>query len=213
MEARTELLLNPYWDEVREHIGDDPFYGPCVGRIGLEVLKDPDAFAKGLHRDDFVSKYAWSITDPISVAFVAEHAVGGLVDPMAGSGYWAYVLGQLDVDVVCYDIAPGSNPWHRDIELWVPIETLDGAEAVAKHPDRTLLLAWPPYSVDVGARILRAYQGQRVIFIGEDDGGCTGDEDMHEMLNTGWHQIACHRPIQWWGLHDRITVFERLHRP
>jgi len=203
--------INPYWEAIREHISpDDPFYGPCVGRIGLEVLTDPDAFEKALHRDEFVRKYAWSITDPDSVAFVAEHAAGGLVDPMAGSGYWAYLLGQLDVDVACYDLEPGANAWHSDVELWVPIETLDGAEAVAKHPDRTLLLAWPPYSEDVGARILRAYAGGRVIFIGESGHGCTGDEDMHELLENEWHETTCHRPVQWWGLHDYITVYDRV---
>ena len=41
------------------------------------------------------------------------------------------------------------------------------------------------------------------------DGGCTGDEDFHTLLDEEWTEIACHRPIQWWGIHDDITVFER----
>jgi hypothetical protein len=67
------------------------------------------------------------------VAFVGKHAQGGLVDPMAGTGYWAYRLAQVAVNVV-----------------------LDGAEAVALRPDRTLFLSWPPFAQDVGARILMA---------------------------------------------------------
>ncbi|BCZ25284.1 hypothetical protein MTY59_51390 [Mycobacterium senriense] len=34
---------------------------------------------------------------------------GGLLDPIAGTGYWAYLLTQLGVDVVCYDLNPGTD--------------------------------------------------------------------------------------------------------
>ena len=209
-------LANPYWDEVCAHVDpNDAFYGPCVGRLGLAELRaatagDPEPMLAKPQRADLVSKYAWTITDPASVAFVAEHAHGSLVDPMAGTGYWGYVLGQCGVQVASSDaFGPTENHWHHDYDLWVPVEICDGAEAVARHSDKTLLLSWPPYSEDVGTRILAAYHGDRVIFIGESDGGCTGDEDLHTALQTDWHEVACHRPVQWWGLHDYITVYER----
>ena len=92
-------------------------------------------------------------------------AEGGLVDPIAGTGYWAYLLAQLGVDVICYDSNPGTelltNGWHGD-DLYAEICAKDCAEAVALHPDRTLLLSWPPHGQDVGARILMAYKGKRV---------------------------------------------------
>jgi len=44
-----------------------------------------------------------------SVAFVTKHAQGGLVDPMAGTGYWAYLPAQVGVNVVCWT-AP--KRWH-----------------------------------------------------------------------------------------------------
>ncbi|MHA7648694.1 hypothetical protein ACX9NE_00985 [Mycobacterium sp. ML4] len=49
---------------------------------------------------------------------MARYAEGGLVDPMAGTGYWAYLLAQVGVDLVCYDANPGTalttNGWHGD---------------------------------------------------------------------------------------------------
>src|ERR1700677_4623403 len=91
---------------------------------------------------------------PDAVPCVAKHAQGGLVDPIAGTGYWAYLLAQVGVDVVCYDLNPGTalttNGWHGD-DLYAEICAKDGAEAVAVHPDRTLFLSWPPYDQDVPA--------------------------------------------------------------
>jgi hypothetical protein len=67
------------------------------------------------------------------VAFVAKHARGGLVDPIAGTGYWAYLLAQVGVDVVCYDLNPGTalvtNTWHG-ADLYAGVDVKDGAAAV-----------------------------------------------------------------------------------
>jgi hypothetical protein len=52
---------------------------------------------------------------------------------------------------------------------------------VTLHPGRTLFLSWPPFQQDVGARILMAYKGNRVIYIGEAEGH-TGDDELHRML-------------------------------
>ena len=215
-------IHNPYWDEVREHVepGDFPWESPCVARMfrikrganawdknGFEVID----YDKVLDRHDYVGRFAWSITDPWSVHFVAAYSRGAMVDPMAGTGYWAYVLGQLGVDVACYDSSPPpeDNKWHGGCALWVPVAQGYAECIVDKHPDRVLFLAWPPYSESSAARTLREYRGDRVIYIGEGDSGCTGDDDFHDLLDSEWHVVAWHTPIQWWGVHDEITVYER----
>lgn len=208
-------LDNPYWEAVREHIKPSFFaldeHSP--GQVARPYLgPDYDADPTTLpDRQRLVSQYSWSITDPDSLAFVAKYSDGRLVDPIAGTGYWGSLLGQLGVDVVCYDIAPGDNLWHKSAPLHMLVQVMDGAAAVAQHADRTLLLAWPPYSEPVGDKILTAYPGQRVIFMGEDEGGCTGDENMFALLAKGWVPVARHTPVQWFGLHDEITVYDRRH--
>ena len=77
------------------------------------------------------------------------------------------------------------------------------------HPDRTLFLSWPPHSQDVGARILLAYQGKRVIYVGEGHGGGTGDDQTARDPRKDWAEVDSHLPIQWWGQRDRVTVYER----
>lgn len=77
---------------------------------------------------------------------------------------------------------------------------------MALHPDRTAFLSWPPHGQDVGARVLLAYQGRRVIYIGDGPGEATVDDGMHRILAREWAQVNSHRPVQWWGQHDRVTV-------
>lgn len=200
---------NPYWDAVKDHVETGHLFGETqqVQRWNFSGGKlSIDGYPQ---RDEWVHNCSWTITDPDSIEFVAKYAQEGLVDPMAGTGYWAYVLGQLGVDVVCYDKAPGDNEWHIDGKTHVDMTAMNGWDSVALHQDRTLLLSWPPYDEDVGTRILAAYQGQRVIYMGEGVGGCTGDSDMHDQLDQWWHALDERVPVQWEGLHDRITIYER----
>ncbi len=202
---------NPYWEMVKNCVETDSFRGnPVVGEFRLDRTVEEN-MARSPNRQKLVRKYCWTIPDPDTVAFVAAHARGGLVDPIAGTGYWAYLLAQVRVDVACYDLNPGkeliTNGWHDEV-LYAEVCAKDCAEAAAMHPDRTLFLSWPPFQQDVGARIMLAYKGKRVIYIGEGQ-GATGDEELRRILDSDWTEVDSHRPVQWWGVQDRVTVYER----
>lgn len=216
----TTATINPYWDAVRDRI--DPtgslWNTPSVGGLGRYRSSsgklDVDRWVReALKRTDYVKRYSWTITDPDSVAFVAERPRGRLVDPMAGTGYWAWVLTQAGVDVVAYDLNPPSpdteaNHWHRHTATHVTIGEADAKNSVGWHASRTLLLSWPPYEFDASP-ILNAYCGDRVIYMGEDWGGCCGADAMFEAFERGWEQIAERVPVQWDGMHDIIRVYDR----
>ena len=206
---------NPYWDAVKDKVtpGEFSWEPPCIQRWRLDAVErglDPDFVI--LDRQEFVSRYSWTVPDPDSVDFVAKYAENGLVDPMAGTGYWAYILEQAGVDVVSYDLHPGDNPWHLHSALHTDVIRMNAVQSVKLHPDRTLLLAWPPYSETIGERTVQAYPGDRVIYMGEGSGGCTGTDALHRRFDRRWEEIDEHIPIQWWGLHDRITVYQRRGR-
>lgn len=203
-------IHNPYWDAVAAHVKPAKLLG------GGDVVGEPqwDA-AQGhsltdvLDRFDYVPKYAWTITDPDSVKFVADHSLKAVIDPMAGTGYWAYLLRQLDVEVICYDRDLSiENIYHGGNNKFCSITEMDCLESVVKHPKHTMLLSWPPMC-NSGYAALANYLGSRVIYIGESDGGCCGSDRLFEMLEDQWVEVAWRRPIQWWGLHDYITVYDR----
>jgi hypothetical protein len=211
----VSTIDNPYWDAVKDRVdmSGSLWRTPSVDGLGMyrdgRGNFDVERWSReALHRSDFTKRFSWTITDPDTVAFVAEHSGGRLVDPMAGTGYWGWVLAQHGIDVAAYDLEPGTSTYHEGVPLYCTVEKLDGAEAVKLHADRTLFLSWPPMD-DAGTRILRAYQGGRVIFIGESEGGCTGDEELFEVLGKEWTEVASRVPVQWDGLHDVVTVYER----
>jgi hypothetical protein len=207
---------NPYWDAVRV-LSDS--------RLNFDGRWSPESFGYDLRtgqrvgpsRDEMVVLYAWAITDPASVAFVAAHAPGGVVEVGAGAGYWAWQLAQRGVDVIAYDDAPPNTHRNRFSQpspgemrtLWYPVAQ-GGTDMAARYPDRALFLCWPPYSTPMAWAALTAYTGSRVIYIGEGEGGCTADDDFHTAIGSGeWTEVAAHQPAQWGGIHDWITVYDR----
>jgi hypothetical protein len=205
-------IENPYWDALKDLVESDTMRGnPVVGEFRTD-RSVAESMARFPNRQQLVRKYCWTIPDPDTVTFVAENARGGLVDPIAGTGYWAYLLAQLGLDVVSYDLNPGkelhNNGWHGT-DLYAEVAEMDCAQAAALHPDRTLFLSWPPHGSDVGTRTLLGYQGTRVIYIGEPKGGGTGDDEMHRLLGSEWTEVGSRQPVVWWGAKDHVTVYER----
>lgn len=210
------MIDNPYWDLVKERV--DPvgslWRTPTVD--GYRSTRAPQEYLErfrtlheaGLDRRSLVKRYSWTIPDPQTLAFVVEHSKGRVVDPMAGTGYWGWLLAQSGIDAVSYDRDPGANHYHEGQPLHCTVEMLGGVEAVRLHADRTLFLSWPPMDAS-GADILRAYQGDRVIYIGEPEFGCTGDDDLYELLGKEWTEIAERVPVQWDGLHDVVWAYDR----
>lgn len=220
----TAKTINPFLEEIKHLFQDSP-------HASWDVRIDRDQNYLN-PRDACCRQYAWAIPDPDALAFVAEHLGRQAIEIGAGSGYWAWQLSQLglirqikgykgDFDILAYDIAPPdqlpnmyfapreeiSNP-KTLIRTWHPVQQ-GGPEKLAGHPDRTLLLCWPPYASSMADECLNAYKGNRFVFIGESQGGCTGDDAFFERLDKEWKEIAEHSIKQWEGMHDHITVYQR----
>lgn len=212
---------------------DEKFYGrwgPAHNSFQLQISSRSIDRTQEITvwREGLVRKYSWSIPNPAAVSFVYEHARGGLVEIGAGTGYWAWQLSQRGLSVVAYDKHPPDqerNGYHNIVTdgrgyrtseqgEWKARPTFHPVikaehEIAAAHPDRTLFLCWPPYDGPMAADALAAYTGNRVIYIGEGDGGCTADDRFHKMLEVDWTEVEVTRPVQWWGIHDLIFVYER----
>jgi hypothetical protein len=208
----TTKTINPFWDDIDylfEHQRREFDFNIDIYRQHWEK------------RDTCCRLYAWAITDPDSLCFVAEHLGPRAIEIGAGNGYWAWQLSQLGIDIIAYDTTPPDKvpnmyfaPQEEAAEpksltkTWYPVH-LGGPEKVREHPDRTLFLCWPPYSETLAYQCLQSYQGNRFVFIGEGDGGCTGDDAFFKLLDEQWEDIAEHDIKQWEGIHDYITVYQR----
>lgn len=180
--------------------------------LALGSLPSLDDFWAGrADRNDLCARYAWAIPNDEALDAIAK--VGPIVEVGAGTGYWASLLADRGVDVVAYDLYPPPHPrnhWHEGAAaVHFPVAR-GGPAKVARHPDRALMLCWPPYAKPMAFHCVRLYAGSTVVYIGEGAGGCTGDDRFHELLGVEYGEPVESIAIpQWPGIHDRLEIFRR----
>lgn len=180
---------------------------PVAGKNKIDA--EMRAYTK---RQTYCNEYAWAIPTDKVIDKIAKYSP--LVELGAGTGYWAYLLCKAGADVVAYDINPPDkqpkNPWHDRIsQTWY--EVLKGKPPkLTRHPDRALLLCWPPYDTPMADQALQYYRGDTVIYIGEGTGGCTATDSFHTTLYNKWKQVDDFNIPQWSGLHDSCTIYRRV---
>jgi len=158
-------------------------------------------------RDTYIEAFGFVIPTPALIARLAREPV---LDVAAGSGHLARLIALAGGDVVAND--PGAHADHYAFETggWYPLECLDAADAVRRHPERTVLLSWPTRG-EWPTRCLEAMApGARLVLIGEDRGGCTGDDRFFDALENGFELGRGEDVVRFAGIHDRV-VFATKH--
>lgn len=180
----------------------------------LEALlrgEEPDDLLMG--RDELTTTYSWAIPSPAAIAWMVEVLAGRkVVEVGAGSGYWSWLLQQAGVDTVAYDLLPpdrSKNAYHKD-KVYRPV--LRGNSASVKlHPDRVLYMSWPPYGGRLGNDALRYYEGDTLLYCGEDWGGCCANDTFFRRLGRDWELVdSCADHVTWSGMHDTLSIYKRL---
>jgi hypothetical protein len=210
--AAARDRLAAYWSA-----GDAPYLDRvgmlAGGRVPIGDWGLPAGLAQALdlpaRRRELAGRYAWAIPGPAALATIAD--AGPVVEAGAGTGYWAALLRAGGADVVATDpAAGGANAYHADGPLWTEVGRLDGVGSVRRHPDRTLLLCWPPPDDDAASwSVLRAYRGDVLLYVGEGPDGPAGTARFHRETALNWTVTDEVAIPTWPGLRDRLTVFRR----
>jgi hypothetical protein len=103
------------------------------------------------------------------------------------------------------------------IKDWGNVEKLNARHAINKYPDRILLMVWPSYEEPWSARAVEHYVrlgGQCLIHVGEGlSGGCTGCQELEEVVDKHFIQVDRWDIPQWECIHDYLQVFQRKEQP
>ena len=196
-------MINPYYECFTR------WYPDWAQNRGASAINVHRYWLHSEKRSFMCSHFAFAVPDQVALDCVASF--GPVVEVGAGTGYWSWLLRQMSVDVVAYDTRPPDsthNGYFAPV-FWTRVELGRGQDVVQQHPDRTLLLCWPNMD-DFALHTLAAYRGNRLIYVGEGEGGCTATDDFHEELNEHWDLAAVVEIPQWPGLHDLLFVYERL---
>lgn len=152
-------------------------------------------------RRELAVRYAWALPSDAALEALARYAP--LVECGAGTGYWSALLRESGVDVLAFDLAPPRR-------TWTAVKRSDSVTAARRHPDRALLLCWPPYDDDRASyAALRGYRGDVLIHIGERGEGTTGSVRFHRELERNWALVEEVDLPHWPRLRDTLAVYRR----
>jgi uncharacterized UPF0146 family protein len=161
-------------------------------------------------RDKYVNTIAWAIPDDNAIAqiasFVKEETI---LEIGAGLGYWAKLLQDKGVKIIPTDSK--EMDWkHNQLPAYTDVICLSHKQVLKKYSDASVLfLYWPPYDSPMATESLSAFKGDKLIYIGEGEGGCNGDDRFFDMLSEYWLEKKVVVIPQWWGIHDRLFLYCR----
>lgn len=173
----------------------------------------PEVFDyRGELRRKFIDKFGFTIPTPEAIEALRPYAP--LLEVGAGSGYWSYELRKAGIDVVATD--PGTGNYSPDgdrqghwSDHWTDVEVLTAEAAIAKYPERNLLTIWPDIVAPWSGDMLAKFTGKFVCYLGEGNGGFTGTDKFHEILNGQYRDVLTVDVPQFHGLQGRLTMYER----
>ena len=201
---------NPYWEIIRQlpledtampwHRSPEPTTHVFTG-TGVRYFADRHALC---------GTYSWSVCSPGDIAWMKDVLGGrGVVEPGAGTGYWAWQMEQAGISVAAYDPNEPATGNHFAKRSWTTV-LRDDHSAAKHHPDRALFLCWPSYSDPWAAQSLASYTGDMLIYAGEGEGGCTADDGFFKLLDAEWDEVAgSPSHISYWGIHCYLTAYRR----
>ena len=174
--------------------------GPVTGASGFNEM---------LRRSMFTSTLAWAVPNLECLIAITEFVNGdNVLEVGCGSGLWAGLISATAVIITATDpfLTHGFDP----NKTFVDVERIDAATAIAKYSNHeVLMLIWPPYNSPLAIDTLRSFTGDRLIFIGESEGGCTADDAFYEELSENWDMKTISIPT-WDGIYDRCYLCRRI---
>ena len=107
---------------------------------------------------------------------------------MAGCGCLSYALQQEGVAVIPTDDFSWEDRWASANHLWTDVYKIDAIKAIKLYGRNVdfIIMAFP-YMDELAAKCLKTMRKVapdcQMIYIGEEDGGCTADDDFFEVAN------------------------------
>lgn len=218
MTGGTAVSANPYWDIV----------APSVSVRGGRRVVDggvPGGSAQLAYAQLVLqAAYSYAIPSPETLAWVSEFCDGRpVVEVGAGRGYWAAQLSGAGLAVDAFELEPPDRaenvsfpraPGQADV--WHFVDALDGLR-IASRSDCVLFLCWPPgWGNTMASEILEAFEGaggERLVYIGEPQGGRTGDDAFFDALSARWEPASSDASfVSWWNLADQAQAWTRARR-
>ena len=173
---------------------------------GLQTLAVREA------REEYTREYGFPVVTGEAIEKIRK-AVGDnpIVEIGAGNGWLARELCERGLTVHPTDpTSLEENEYGLGLTEHMPVEKLDGLEALDQYPDCDLLWSWPQMASYV-PEVMKSFRGKHLIYIGENGYGCTGPrEDIVVTMEghyreTGWNPLPSFPSVN-----DNLYILERI---
>lgn len=140
-----------------------------------------------------------------------------VLEIMCGLGTISYALKNEEIDIIATDNLSWKETWKNAYNHYCEIEEIDAIKAIEKYGKDIdyIIMSWPPYDDPIAYKVLQKIrevnENAAIIYIGESDGGCTGDRLFHYRANVIQNDIidkvnSIYKP--WKLIHDRIYLIK-----
>ncbi|MBB5912046.1 hypothetical protein BJY24_000913 [Nocardia transvalensis] len=216
MTGDRSISANPYWDIVAPSVSERD------GRRTVDGGRPRGSARLGFAQTVLQAAYAYAIPAPETIAWLAAFSYGRrVVELGAGRGYWAAQLADAGVRVEAYDSEPPDSTENASFPcvagqqaVWHSVRGVGEYSAREAAESDVLLLIWPPgWGNPMASEALATFEaggGNRLVYIGEPQGGKTGDDAFFDALAASWH-LESEDPhyVSWWNLPDRAQAWVR----
>ena len=165
-------------------------------------------------RDFFIGEFSYSVPNEKAIGSMAKF-IGNdtCLEVGAGLGLWSYLLiKDYDIKMIVTD----DNSTHYEKETrkknkYCDIIDINAENAVKQYRNaNVLMMIWPPYDNNLAVGALKEFEGNKLIYIGEPKGGCTGTDEFFELLKKEWTYIKPEYNINNWpDIKDQLFFYER----
>jgi hypothetical protein len=199
------MLIDNEWKKVVE-TGIARF-----GVMNLSAEKWGENFKK---REDFRKGVSWHIPTQELVDAIKKYSP--IVSVGCGFGYTEKLAEKEGADIILTDISPDiQNKWCISDKMEFPngVLSMDAKSAIKSFKDRNVFMAWPPYNNPMAYEVVKTMKvGRYLVYVGESEGGCTGDSNFFDMLNNKFSEVDDIYLPSWDGIYDNAKVYRKERR-
>lgn len=167
-------------------------------------------------RQTIIAKSSWFLITEQQIAYLANALRDlNVIEIAAGTGYLATALRSSGVRQYRAIDSRQSHYTKRSINYGVEYLAFEDLPITELHSYDAVVMTWAPYADTLAANVVKSMcKGQLLYLQGESEGGCTGDDELFQLLATQFEEIETEledlEHPQWNGIHDRWTVWRKI---
>ena len=163
-------------------------------------------------RKKFTKEVSWAIPNEEAIEAIVSFANGKkIVDIGAGYAFWDALIADKGGDVVALDVPEHGGYLCDGFEPFYPVQKMEQENILGYilHNKEVLMFIWPPYDEECSRYYLENTLPNKIVYVGEGDGGCCATSSFFEFLNEEYEEVNYINIPQWYGIFDRVYLYKR----